>query len=975
MIEQPLLLFPTDFLPVFLGLCGVLMIVLRGGISRVFFDIVGTFQANRLIHDSEAAALAMQGLFVDAFAGIAEAAGAINEQIEEMEQNLIPVAREVERARLEFEKFFDETVRASGQLGLVKSDVIDLGKDFGFAADEALKAGSRVAQLSAMLGPEVVEPLTRGGLALGAIGEMGAADAQKDFMSLMQQNALILGDVSQEEFKLMDAMDQRALVTRNVANTLNTLNSVEDRSVARMPEIIEAMNHFGGVARLAGEDISFMAAMTATLIERGITAESTGMALRFVFARLSGNIGGAADELRALGVETTNADGTLRSLQDILAELSPVYNQLEDAQKPVLAQAMAGNRHFSRLMLLLEDMDRVNELFAEGSSQTAAVLTETGEATGFLATMFEDTAFSITQTEAEIENLRAEIGERMLPATLAATEAQRDMLLAFDQLSQAFEGTAIGGFVDDLIETRQILSTVFMPYATALLNLQALQIAMGTFHVVLRAVQGEQIAFIKTAVANQDILLAKNRVDLMQQRVKNQQARVRMVKNEIEILQMQRMVEKNNQLITQQKIRDTFQSMKALRDEKEEASAEEKVVIQEHLNTLVEELIRLGGARQAQLEAQEATLLEISSTTQVLLSRNHGLAIAQGKLNAATEKYIAEQKIAIGQTAQLNHGIESTAHKMTAAATAGNAFSIIAMVTSGALMVFGESLNAIPFVNFKDGADAMTASIMLMGLSFLPLISSVVMTSGALAVNAGVFIVSKLATMGATIANIAHAVSSGAAMTAVRGLTLALIASKIQMGLTAAAAFVVAAGKAAMAVATGAATVSMGAFAVATGKAAVALAGLLALTGAGLALIVIAGLATAAMRKMMDFDDMTQEATENTEEFADIDFGNFDIDTSMFDNYTDSLNSAKEAQDSFNNSREELFFGFKAGNVQGALVKQIQQQGVETFIANTEIVQTNNFNGMTTDEMANSIIDAIEKEAGARGINLSNLSV
>ena len=95
----------------------------------------------------------------------------------------------------------------------------------------------------------------------------------------------------------------------------------------------------------------------------------------------------------------------------------------------------------------------------------------------------------------------------------------------------------------------------------------------------------------------------------------------------------------------------------------------------------------------------------------------------------------------------------------------------------------------------------------------------------------------------------------------------------------------------------------------------------------------------------------------------------------MFDNYTDSLNSAKEAQDSFNNSREELFFGFKAGNVQGALVKQIQQQGVETFIANTEIVQTNNFNGMTTDEMANSIIDAIEKEAGARGINLSNLSV
>ena len=84
---------------------------------------------------------------------------------------------------------------------------------------------------------------------------------------------------------------------------------------------------------------------------------------------------------------------------------------------------------------------------------------------------------------------------------------------------------------------------------------------------------------------------------------------------------------------------------------------------------------------------------------------------------------------------------------------------------------------------------------------------------------------------------------------------------------------------------------------------------------------------------------------------------------------------AREAQEKFNNSREEMFFWFKAGNVQGALVKQIQQQGVETFIANTEVIQTNNFNGMTTREMANIVLDAIESEAGARGINLSGVSV
>jgi TP901 family phage tail tape measure protein len=975
MIEQPLLFFPSDLLPVFLGLCGVLMVVLRGGVSRVFFDIVGTFQANRLIHDSEAAALAMQALFVDAFSGIAEAAGAINEQIEEMEQNLIPVSREVERARLEFEKFFDETVRASGQLGEVKSDVISLGKDFGFAADEALKAGSRVAQLSAMLGPEVVEPLTRGGLALGAIGEMGAADAQKDFMSLMQQNALILGEVSQEEFNLMSAMEQRSVVTRNVADTLNTLNSVEDRSVARMPEIIEAMNHFGGVARLAGEDIAFMSAMTATLIERGITAESTGMALRFVYARLSGNISGAADELRSLGVETTNADGTLRSLQDILADLSPVYNQLEDSQKPVLAQAMAGNRHFSRLMLLLEDMDRVNELFVEGQQQTAAVLTETGEATGFLATMFEDTAFSITQAEAEIENLRASIGERMLPATLAATEAQRDMLDAFDQISQAFEGKPLGGFVSDLIETRQILSTVFMPYATALLNIQALQIAMGTFHIVLRAVQGEQIAGIKTAVTNQDVLLAKNRVDVMQQRVKNQLGRIRIIRNEQEIMQMERMVHKNRQLVLQAEKRHNIQMKTALNLEKKNATKTREKQIEKELKLLAKERVAIGNQLNVETHEQKVILDQIKLVTQDLLSKNHGLAVAQGKVNAAMKEYLNQQKIAIGQQAQISHAVDTTAHQMSKMAMAGNAVSMIAMVASGAVMTFGESLNAIPFVNFESGADAMMASMLLMGLSFVPLIANIVMTSGALAINAGAFVVSKLATIGATIAQIKFAATSGVLTTALGFLALAFKKETYLKLASLAASGAAAVGQAALAIATGASTVSMNAFAAATGRAVVAMTGLAVLTAAGIALVILASAAMAGMKKMMGFSDATEEATANAEEFSNIDYSTANIDTSMFDNYADSLNNAQEAQESFKNSREELFFGFKAGNVQGALVKQIQQQGVETFIANTEIVQTNNFNGMTTADMANTVLNAIEKEAGARGYNLSNLSI
>jgi len=69
---------------------------------------------------------------------------------------------------------------------------------------------------------------------------------------------------------------------------------------------------------------------------------------------------------------------------------------------------------------------------------------------------------------------------------------------------------------------------------------------------------------------------------------------------------------------------------------------------------------------------------------------------------------------------------------------------------------------------------------------------------------------------------------------------------------------------------------------------------------------------------------------------------------------------AEQALDSFNNKREELFFGFSSQNLTGDLIRQVHQQGVETLITTTEVIMTNNFNGMTLPEMADQIIEEIE---------------
>jgi NAD-dependent DNA ligase len=87
--------------------------------------------------------------------------------------------------------------------------------------------------------------------------------------------------------------------------------------------------------------------------------------------------------------------------------------------------------------------------------------------------------------------------------------------------------------------------------------------------------------------------------------------------------------------------------------------------------------------------------------------------------------------------------------------------------------------------------------------------------------------------------------------------------------------------------------------------------------------------------------------------------------------FNSEIENSIQLFDEFNNAREELFFGFKAGNITGDLVKQIEQKGVENFVANTEIIMTNNFNGMTTDQVADEILRKINERAVTNGINVS----
>ena len=67
--------------PVILLFTAAAMVVLRAGASRVFFDVVGAFQADRLIADVDAKIGVVNSIILDGLSGIGESVGLISDQM------------------------------------------------------------------------------------------------------------------------------------------------------------------------------------------------------------------------------------------------------------------------------------------------------------------------------------------------------------------------------------------------------------------------------------------------------------------------------------------------------------------------------------------------------------------------------------------------------------------------------------------------------------------------------------------------------------------------------------------------------------------------------------------------------------------------------------------------------------------------------------------------------------------------------
>jgi len=455
------------------------------GAARIFFDIVGQFQAQRLLGDTQAAATVQKAIMMDAYSGIADA-------FQGMSDMILQTTEEMTNSFLEYE---EQLVRVRKFYNASKSEVIEfadaareMGHAFAFTGAESLAAAARTSQLKGVLKSQLaVIEATRAGLLMAQVGEMETEEGMNRFIALAQQTQFMYGGLTKARFEALDAESQANMVRETSIRTLDQLNTIENSSVATMQDITFVLNQFASQANIAGESIGEMAAMSALLLETGEEVSRAGTGLRMIYQRL-GNANNQATKAIAELIPGLDAQGVAQlKLSDVIKQIAPYYNDMESAEKRSLAVSIAGSRHYIKFLKIMENQTRLTEL------QTAAFQGQYGAIEEF-ENKQESASFTIQQMSAEIENLQVELGEKLAPAYMTAYRAEEFFLRrAQDILALPGFENIIGG----AIGLSNAFDKIVRPVTDMGLNMFNIVIAMKT----LQAVQPENMKLIMGAAA------------------------------------------------------------------------------------------------------------------------------------------------------------------------------------------------------------------------------------------------------------------------------------------------------------------------------------------------------------------------------------------------------------------------------------------------------------------------------------------
>ena len=189
-----------------------------------------------------------------------------------------------------------------------------------------------------------------------------------------------------------------------MSNLSDVLAGTFTRSNTNIEMLGETMKYAAPGAALLGVSLEQSAAMAGKLGDAGIQASMAGTAMRAIMSRMASGPKATIEALDRLGVKTSDANGNLRQMPDILKEIHDKSKNLGNAEQSELFKGIAGEEAGGALAILVDQAGSGALQNLIGELQNAQ-----GEAGNLAKTMSDNTTGDYKAMTSAIDALRTSI--------------------------------------------------------------------------------------------------------------------------------------------------------------------------------------------------------------------------------------------------------------------------------------------------------------------------------------------------------------------------------------------------------------------------------------------------------------------------------------------------------------------------------------------------------------------------------------
>ena len=275
------------------------------------------------------------------------------------------------------------------------------GKDLDALRDKAREMGSKT-KFSASEAAEAMNYMAMAGwktedMLSGIEGVMNLAAASGEDLATTSD---IVTDA-------LTAFGLSAKDSGHFADILAAASSNANTNVSMMGETFKYCAPIAGALGFSAEDTAEAIGLMANA---GIKGSQAGTALRTIMNNLSGDVKICGSSIGEVTVATTNADGSMRDLSDILADCRTAFSGLSESEKAAAAESLVGKNAMSGFLALMNAGETdINKL-------SSAIDNCDGCAAGMAETMNDNLAGQLTILKSQLQELAISFGELLMPA-------------------------------------------------------------------------------------------------------------------------------------------------------------------------------------------------------------------------------------------------------------------------------------------------------------------------------------------------------------------------------------------------------------------------------------------------------------------------------------------------------------------------------------------------------------------------------